>query len=39
MAEAEVRFRVPIGLKEEMEKFPVVEWSEIANLQMKMRYD
>ena len=30
MAEAEVRFRVPIGLKEEMEKFPEVEWSEIA---------
>ncbi len=29
MAEAEVRFRVPIGLKEEMEKFPEVEWSEI----------
>ncbi|HJH26770.1 MAG TPA: hypothetical protein C5S37_08355 [Methanophagales archaeon] len=30
MAEAEVKFMVPIGLKEEMEKFPEVEWSEIA---------
>ena len=30
MAEAEVRFKVPRGLKEEMEGFPEVEWSEIA---------
>ena len=30
MAEAEVRFKVPRGLKEEREEFPEVEWSEIA---------
>jgi len=30
MAEAEVRFKVPRGLKEEMEEFPEVEWSELA---------
>ena len=30
MAEAEVRFKVPRELKEEMEEFPEVGWSKVA---------
>lgn len=39
MAEAEVRFKIPVELKEEMEEFPEVKWQVVVRKLLKAQLE